>query len=175
MLIRKGKTGDIKRVAEIYDNIITEEENGRTNVGWVRGVYPTEQTALDALNADELFVMEDNGVIVAAAKINKIQVPEYADADWKRKDAPDGKIMVLHTLVVEPSASGKGYGSAFVKFYENFALDNGCPFLRMDTNEKNKSARRLYAKLGYDEVGIVPCNFNGIESVGLVCLEKTLQ
>ena len=41
MLIRKGKNGDIKRVAEIYDNIITEEENGRANVGWVRGVYPT--------------------------------------------------------------------------------------------------------------------------------------
>lgn len=108
MLIRKGKTGDIKRVAEIYDNIITEEENGRANVGWVRGVYPTEQTALDALNANELFVMEDNGEVVAAAKINKIQVPEYANADWKRKDAPDDKIMVLHTLVVDRSASGKG-------------------------------------------------------------------
>ena len=174
MLIRKGKTDDIKKVAQIYENIITEEENGRASVGWVRGVYPTEQTAADALKTDELFVMEDNGTVVAAAKINKIQVPEYKNADWKRKDAPEDKIMVLHTLVVDPSASGKGCGSAFVKFYEDYALECGCPFLRMDTNEKNKSARRLYAKLGYDEVGIVPCNFNGIDGVGLVCLEKTL-
>ena len=42
----------------------------------------------------------------------------------------------------------------------------------MDTNEKNAAARRLYARLGYREAGIVPCVFNGIKGVGLVCLEK---
>ena len=174
MLIRKGKTGDIKRVAEIYDNIITEEENGRANVGWVRGVYPTEQTALDALNADELFVMEDNGVIVAAAKINKIQVPEYANAQWRYPDVPEEEIMVLHTLVVDPSQAGKGCGSAFVQFYEDYARAHNCPYLRMDTNSKNQAARKLYAHLGYWESGIVDCNFNGIPGVALVCLEKKL-
>lgn len=33
---------------------------------------------------------------------------------------------------------------------------------------------RLYARLGYREAGIVPCVFNGIKGVGLVCLEKKL-
>ena len=31
------------------------------------------------------------------------------------------EIMVLHTLVVDPEASGKGFGTAFVRFYEDFA------------------------------------------------------
>ena len=44
----------------------------------------------------------------------------------------------------------------------------------MDTNERNAAARRLYAGLGYREAGIVPCTFNGIGGVQLVCLEKTL-
>ena len=35
----------------------------------------------------------------------------------------------------------------------------------MDTNEKNAAARRLYARLGYREAGIVPCVFNGIKGV----------
>ena len=83
--------------------------------------------------------------------------------------------MVLHTLVVAPEAGGKGLGSEFVAFYEQYALKHGCRYLRMDTNEKNLPARRLYGKLGYREVGIVPCEFNGIPDVRLVCLEKTLE
>lgn len=83
--------------------------------------------------------------------------------------------MVLHALVVEPACAGKGYGTTFVHFYEQYALEHGCPYLRMDTNVKNQAARRLYARLGYREADIVPCVFNGIAGVQLVCLEKTLQ
>ena len=82
--------------------------------------------------------------------------------------------MVLHTLVVSPRAGGAGHGSAFVAFYEDYALQHGCRYLRMDTNEKNSAARRLYKKLGYTEPDIVPTVFNGIEGVHLVLLEKTL-
>ena len=59
-------------------------------------------------------------------------------------------------------------------FYEDLARKNGCTELRMDTNERNASARALYRNLGYREVSIVPCAFNGIPGVQLVCLEKTL-
>ena len=51
----------------------------------------------------------------------------------------------------------------------------GCAVLRMDTNARNLRARRMYAQLGYREAGIVPCTFNGIPSVQLVCLEKRLE
>ena len=58
--------------------------------------------------------------------------------------------------------------------YEDYARAHGCHYLRMDTNERNRTARALYAKLGYREPGIVDCAFNGIPEVRLVCLEKTL-
>lgn len=171
--IRKGTQDDIKQIAGIYDRILTEEESGRTVIGWVRGIYPTENTAQEALDEGELFVLEDEGKVQAAARINCVQVPEYANANWEY-DAPEDKIMVLHTLVVDPAAGGHGYGSRFVDFYEKYALEQGCPYLRMDTNEKNAAARRLYARLGYKEIGIVDCVFNGISNVRLVCLEKAL-
>ena len=44
----------------------------------------------------------------------------------------------------------------------------------MDTNMINKSARKMYKKLGQEEVGITDCVFNGIPDVKLVCLEKYL-
>ncbi len=172
--IRKAVQADIPRVAAIYDHILTEEEQGRAAIGWIRGVYPTERTARDALEADTLFVLERDGVIAAAAKIDRNQVPEYADAPWRYPDAPDDQVMVLHTLVVDPAFAGKGCGKRFVAFYEEHAQTWGCPYLRMDTNAKNTAARRLYNRLGYWEAGIVPCVFNGIPDVRLVCLEKKL-
>lgn len=172
-MIRKAKKQDIPAVAAIYAVILDREEAGLGTTGWLRGIYPTEQTAEAALQKDELFVDEDGGTVVAAARINQEQVPEYADCPWEF-DAPEERIMVLHTLVVDPAAAGKGYGKRFVRFYEEYALSRGCPYLRMDTNARNLPARALYRKLGYKEPGIVACVFNGIPDVQLVCLEKKL-
>lgn len=77
-------------------------------------------------------------------------------------------------FTVSPAVAKSGYGRRFVEFYENYALANNCHYLRLDTNERNERARQMYAKLGYDEIGIVPTAFNGIEGVNLVCLEKTI-
>lgn len=174
-LFRKATPADLDRIAEIYSHILDLEETGKTSVGWVRGVYPTRDTAQEALDADEMFVLQDGNTITAAARINRVQVPEYANAAWEHPEAPDDQVMVLHTLVVDPALSGKGYGSAFVRFYETYALENGCPYLRMDTNVNNSAARSLYGHLGYRESGVVDCVFNGINGIKLVCLEKTLS
>ena len=93
---------DVPAVAGIYDRILLKEEAGQVTIGWLRGVYPTEQTARAALAADDLFVMEADGVICATARINQVQVPEYRNADWRYADVPENEIMVLHTLVVDP-------------------------------------------------------------------------
>lgn len=169
----KAEEKHIDAIEGIYSRIIAAQETGGSFVGWQRGVYPTRQTALDALGRGDLFVCVDGGQVAAAAIINRIQVPVYAEVGWLYHAEPD-EVMVLHTLVVDPLRAGRGYGSAFVAFYEGYARQSGCPVLRMDTNEKNAAARRLYARLGYREAGIVPCVFNGIKGVGLVCLEKKL-
>ncbi|MDR7871038.1 MAG: GNAT family N-acetyltransferase [Tissierellaceae bacterium] len=173
-MFRKASMQDIDRISEIYDEIHLEEENGNTTTGWVRDVYPTRKTAEDAILIGNMFVLEDNEQIVAAAKIDQEQIEGYSNASWNYDVAKD-KVMVLHTLVVSPRMKGKGYGSKFVGCYEKYALESGCYYLRMDTNERNLNARRLYKKLGYKEVSILPSVFNGIEGVKLVYLEKKLS
>ncbi len=173
MLFRKATIDDLDRISEIYNEIHTEIEEGRCSTGWVRTIYPTRKSAEESILKGDMFVEEDEDVITAAAKINQEQVDVYADAAWSEQ-VPDEKVMVLHTLVVSPKIKGKGYGTAFVDFYENYARENGCTYLRMDTNGYNTAARTLYKKLGYIEVSIVPCVFNGIPDVPLVCLEKKL-
>ena len=171
MEIRKATEADISAVAAIYDALLDREEQGLLSTGWTRGVYPTEQTARDALAAGTLYVLEDGGRVTAAAKIDQTQMAQYVQCRWQY-DAPPEKVLVLHTLVVDPAVKGKGCGKAFVAFYERLARDTDRPFLRIDTNARNTPARTLYAKLGYTEAGIVAGTFNGIPGVQLVCLEK---
>ena len=173
MKVRLATREDIAAVSAIYEAIHTVEEGREKTIGWIRGVYPTEKTAQDALKKGELYVMEREGRVVAAAKINQEQGEEYLDCPWIY-DAPPHLVLVLHTLVVDPAVAGQGCGTAFVAFYEDLARQMGCPYLRMDTNALNKPARKLYASLGYREPGIVKCVFNGIPNVDLVCLEKKL-
>ena len=174
MLIRKAATDDIDAIAGIYDECLTLEEEGRLTVGWVRGVYPTRQTAEAAVKRGDMFVQEaDSGEIVGTGIINKIQVDCYAKGNWSYP-ASDDEVMVLHTLIISGRSEGSGFGSAFVEFYENYAKEHGCTCLRLDTNEINAAARAFYKNHGSTEIGIVPTVFNGIEGVNLVLLEKKI-
>lgn len=80
----------------------------------------------------------------------------------------------MHTLVVDPAAGGHGLGRAFETFYEQEAARQGCRCLRIDTNVRNTRARQLYHSLGYKEISVAPCTFNGLSDIDLVLLEKAL-
>ena len=171
MEIRKATRADLDGVCRIYDEIHAAEEAGKCTTGWLRGVYPVRETAEKALDRQDLFVLEAEGCCLGAALINQIQVDVYAGAPWEYP-VPADRVCVLHTLVISPAASGKGYGTAFVRFYERYAAEHGWPELRMDTNARNRAARNLYRRLGYREIAVVPTSFNGIPGVDLVLLEK---
>ena len=174
IIFRKAVATDIKTIENIYNEVHQAEEKGIISVGWERGVYPVRATAEEALKRDDLFVLEYNGIVSGAGMINKIQVDVYLEAPWEY-DAEDEDICVLHTLVISPRVFGKGLGTRFVRFYEEYAKKHGCSELRLDTNERNKAARSMYAKLGYKEISTVPTTFNGIPGVDLVLLEKTIS
>lgn len=173
-MIRKATPADIPAIADLYEEIHSREEAGETTTGWLRDVYPVRGTAESAVARGDMFVQEDkDGRIVGTGIINQIQVDVYAKGNWKYP-APDREVMVLHTLIVSRKTGERGLGVAFLKFYENYAREQGCPYLRLDTNARNEAARDFYRKHGYREIGTVPTVFNGIPGVDLVLIEKKL-
>lgn len=176
MIIRKATPMDIDGIERVYD-AIHDDPNGSAVIGWQKGVYPVRKTAADAVARGDMYVMVEDEIadscVVGAAILNNVQLSEYYDADW-RQPASDNEVLVMHTLVIDPACSGKGYGRSFAQFYEELARSKGCLALRIDTNERNTRARALYASLGYEEIGMIPCEFNGIPGVHLVLLEKVL-
>lgn len=158
---------------QLYDEIHTAEEEKKQQIGWIRGVYPVRATAEMAVQRGDLFVLEEDGDIVGTGIINKIQVDSYRYGSWKHQ-VPDDQVCVLHTLMISPRHSGRGYARCFLAFYENYAREHGCTELRIDTQEKNVAARTMYKKHGYTEIGILTTDFNGIPGIPLVLLEKYL-
>jgi len=171
--IRAATAADIDAVEAIYAAIHDKEEREGLVCGWKRDIYPTREVAEEALASGTLYVLEQNGGIIAAARFDGHQEEAYRKAAWLC-EAADDRVMVMHTLAVHPSAQGKGAGKRFVQFYERYAAQHGCTALRMDTGSTNLPARRLYAALGFREAGIIPTTFNGLDKVELVCLEKQL-
>lgn len=172
-MIRRAEASDLPAVAAIYEAIHDREEAGLTATGWRRGVYPTVDTARAAVAAGELYVLVQGDRVVASGRINREQMPAYAQVDW-RYPAPDDRVLVLHTLTVDPACQGRGCARAFLAFYEAMARSLNCAALRIDTNAKNAAARAMYARHGFIESGVIPCEFNGIPGVDLVCMEKAL-
>ncbi len=123
------------------------------------------------LERDDLFVQEAAGRIVGAAIINRVQVDVYADVTWQYP-AEDEQVMMLHTPVIEPAESRQGLGKAFVEFYEGYAAENGCAYLRMDQRPECERPGST-GSWATGEAGVVPCVFNGIFR-HLVMLEKRI-
>lgn len=172
-MFRKATAADIEAIAAIYEEILDLEEQGRLSTGWVRGLYPCGETIEKALAAQSLYVLEENGEILASGIIDHRQHPVYAKGAWSLPAGPE-QVMVLHTLTVRPGARGKGLGRQFVAFYEDLAAGAGCLAARLDTNVINGAARKWYGRLGYREAGVESCQFNGIGGVRLVLFEKAL-
>lgn len=174
-MIRKATWDDLDTVLSLYDEIHDGKEAGLIPVIWQRGVYPSRATAEAALKRDDLFVLEKEGRIVGSGIINRNQLDVYAGAPWQYS-VPDDQVCVLHTMMISPAEFGKGYAGEFLRFYEEYALEQGCRELRIDTNDQNAPARAMYKKRGYREIGIVTAtSFNDIPGIRLVLLEKHLD
>jgi ribosomal-protein-alanine acetyltransferase len=62
----------------------------------------------------------------------------------------------LYSLAVDPVLRGKGIGSALIEAAEASAVGHDCIYLRLEVRRDNTTAIRLYEKLGYKRIGVLP-------------------
>ncbi len=176
MLFRKAVAADGNRCLEIYNSVCDWEEVNERQTFWDKEFYPNMETVQKALTANEMYVLENEEAadrkIVACGIINQFQPEIYKNFDWKIAAAPD-EVLVLHTFAVDPGLQGKGYGRAFMSFYESLAKKMGCKVLRLDTLLTNTKAQSMYKKLGFELTGQCNDDPNGVgEILTFLGLEK---
>ena len=173
-MIRPSIAADLPAIADIYEEILSAEDaRPASYTNWMRGKYPTLDTARGALEAGTLWTAEEDGEIYGAAILNGVQLPEYDAIPWQFPADRD-RVAVIHTLVISPRWAGRGKAREFVAFCESQARRQGKAVMRLDTYEGNAPANAMYPRLGYRLAGGTEFFFQGFIHEVLNCYEKLL-
>lgn len=173
-MIRLAAATDLEEAEKIYEEVLEEEAKHGVTTNWVKGKYPTRNTAEKALAAGTFYVGEDaEGRIVGTVNLNHIQPAEYAAIPWSIA-AEEEAVLVVHTLCIRPDCRGKGYARAFMAFAEELARKQGCHTIRLDTWEGNEPAKKMYPALGYRLAGETLFFFEQVIWETLYCYEKQM-
>ena len=161
MILRPAFPDDLDTVESYYTELLTHEAaTGHSTTNWSPGVYPTRQTAADALSCDTLWVLEREGAVVASVILNHRQDDFYTRIDWQYPAQPE-QVLVVHTLCIPPSLAGQGLGKACVSLIKQQAAAMGCTVIRLDTWAGNLPAATLYQKCGFSLCGRAEVLFQG--------------
>lgn len=116
-------------------------------------IYPSRETLSSDIREGTLHLAySDAATLVGAMVLNEHQNPEYAQVPWAFQD---GRVAVVHRLMVAPSSQRKGIARWLMAFTEDRARELGYDAIRLDAFSENPRALRLYQDLGYHDAGSV--------------------
>ena len=159
MEIRKGTARELDELAALYNAVCDALAAGTNDPGWRRGIYPTREDAERGVAAEELYVAVEQGAIVGTMILRQGQEPGYRTARWGR-ELTDSEVLTVYTFAVHPSHPDKEEGAAMLAFAERLAAAQGKKALRLDDNEKNTPAMRLYEKCGFRYIATVDLGYS---------------
>jgi ribosomal protein S18 acetylase RimI-like enzyme len=151
IIIQKAVLSNLDSIETIYNESI-DWLNSQGIHQWKRGVYPTRDSAQEALKEDCLYCCFVDERLAGSFIINESQPSQYEALLWRYNN---GKVLVLHTLVVRPYEAGKGTGRAIVEYIIDYAEKHHYTCIRLDVFPDNQSAVNLYNSFGFEFVGKV--------------------
>ncbi|GAA0716411.1 GNAT family N-acetyltransferase [Clostridium malenominatum] len=172
-IIEKGRRNDIDELEVLYDNLNDYLELGTNYPGWLKGVYPIRETAVNGIQNNNLFVLKINNEIAGSVILNHEPEIAYGQVTWGIEvDYKD--IIVIHTLVVHPKYMNNGVGKKLMDFSRKYSIEQEIKAIRLDVSIHNTPAISLYEKCGYKHVGTVDLGLNIPELVWFKLYEKVL-
>ncbi|MEG1296925.1 MAG: GNAT family N-acetyltransferase, partial [Niameybacter sp.] len=152
--IERATWQDVEEISNLYDELNDYLATHTNHAGWLKGVYPTQETAQVGIQNQELFVLRMEGKIVGTMILNHDQAEAYEEGRW-RKVLKEEEVLVVHTLAIHPSYGGRGIATSLLNFAKLYSAEQGIKAIRLDVAIRNTPAQVLYEKCGYQEVGIV--------------------
>lgn len=154
LIIEPGKTSDIDELEKLYDDLNDYLSEGINYPGWLKGVYPVRQNAIDGIEHGNLYTARHNGKIAGSLILSHKPEPAYYKAKWQfESDYSD--VFVVYTFVVHPDFLKCGVGKALMDFASDHAVKEHARSIRLDVYEKNMPAIRLYEKCGFKYIDTV--------------------
>lgn len=141
---------DLDAVFELYQKGVRDMKARGLNQ-WMWGVYPNEAILEEDVEKGQLYILKEEGAILAALAMNEESDPQYETVAWHFGQKP----AMMHRLVVDPDCQGRGVGRQVMAWLMEEAARTGHDCLRLDTNLLNERAVALYESLGMHRAGQV--------------------
>ncbi|MGG3564392.1 GNAT family N-acetyltransferase [Neobacillus rhizosphaerae] len=133
--------------------------------------YPNKEYLEWVVNEKEMYVYRVDGKVMGAMVLNEWQLPEWQEVKWSE---PEGKVLILHSFCVQPSAQRTGYGGKMLEFVEAFAKEKGYAGIRLDAFSGNPSALKFYETRGYIKKGEIFISTKPLGHETYYCYEKII-
>ena len=151
MKFQKASKNDFSAVQEFYWAVIDEIHKNNVNnenLGWERGVYPSDEFLRSSLAKGELYTLKEGEILYACVILNSECNEGYAGCPWSLSCAKE-EILIPHALAVAPEMQGKGIGKIVVKNILETARAEQKKAVRLDVLATCSAAERLYTQCGF--------------------------
>lgn len=143
MNLRKAKQTDIDIVAEIYKSVV-----GLNHSQWTEN-YPTLENVVQDFRRENLYVFENNNIIIGACSVESESVFENAYF-WK---VNDGTQCEISRIVIAPEYQGNGYAHIMVGKLIDILSETGFHSVHLFVVKSNIPAVETYKNLNFDFAG----------------------
>ncbi|AOT68923.1 GNAT family N-acetyltransferase [Geosporobacter ferrireducens] len=154
IIFELGKVSDIDELEQLYNDLNDHLAKGINYPGWIKGIYPIRQNAVEGIKNGNLYVAKHNGKIVGSVILSHEPVPAYHTVKWEfESDYSD--VFVIYTFVVHPQFLKCGVGKALMDFSIEHSVKSHAKSIRLDVYEGNIPAIHLYEKCGFKYIDTV--------------------
>lgn len=110
----------------------------------------------------QLKEMEDPSSTFFLAELDREVIGYCKTSDLRPSvNSPAGKGFAIARIYIDKQFHNRGLGSRFLKYLENFAIDEGFEYAWLGVWDGNHAAIRFYERLGYQQFGEEPFYITG--------------
>ena len=113
---QKANSSDFAATRQFYWDVIEDIHKNNTaneNLGWEKGVYPSDDFIQTSLEKGELYTLAEGGVLYACVILNSECNEGYLGCPWGITCEPV-EVLIPHALAVHPRMQGKDIGKIVV-------------------------------------------------------------
>lgn len=152
--IELGNVNNIDELENLYNDLNDYLKENENYPGWIKGIYPVRQNAIDGVKKGNLYVAKHNETIIGSIILSHEPESAYCNVKWGfESDYSD--VFVIHTFAVHPKFMKCGVGKALLNFADKQSIKSNVKSIRLDVYEGNIPAIRLYEKCGFKYIDTV--------------------
>ena len=144
IVIRAGQSADLNRITTIAKSC-ARHMIGQGILQWNEH-YPSKAAFENDLSRSELFVIENQALVIGAIVISSLMDEEYKNVEWL---TPNKNNRYIHRLCVDPIHQKNGYARALLDFAEDKSKGEGVTSIRLDTFSQNPRNLKFYKNRNY--------------------------